>query len=144
MLDAPAQGLPCAPSTGMHRRTLLRGATALLPGSLTAAPRATAALAQEDPLPAWNDSAAKTAILDFVMAATDEGDADFIPVADRIATCDQDFYLHEFWRFVHVQQEVATFARTFIDFPPQQTPASFNVDAIVTNVKEQIAKHPYN
>jgi arylsulfatase A-like enzyme len=56
----------------------------------------------------------------------------------------QDFYLHEFWRFVYVQREVATFAQTFIEFPPQQTPASFNVDAIVTQVKEQIVKHPYN
>ena len=51
----------------------------------------------------------------------------------------QDFYMHEFWRFVYVQQEVAKFAQTFIDFPPQQTPASFNVEAIVAQVKEQIA-----
>jgi arylsulfatase A-like enzyme len=56
----------------------------------------------------------------------------------------QDFYLHEFWRFVYVQQEVATFAQTFLDFPPQQTPASFNVAAITDQVREQIAKHVSN
>ena len=41
----------------------------------------------------------------------------------------QDFYLYEFWRFVYVQEVVGKFAQTFIDFPPQQTPASFNIDA---------------
>jgi arylsulfatase len=56
----------------------------------------------------------------------------------------QDFYLHEFWRFVYVQEQVATFAQTFIAFPPQQTPASFNIDAVVIQVKEQIAKHASN
>jgi arylsulfatase A-like enzyme len=53
----------------------------------------------------------------------------------------QDFYLYEFWRFVYVQEVVGQFAQTFIEFPPQQTPASFNIDQIVDQVKEQIAKH---
>ena len=35
-----------------------------------------------------------------------------------------------------MQQEVAKFAQSFIDFPPMQTPASFNLEA----VKEQILK----
>ena len=42
------------------------------------------------PLPSWNDSATKQAILDFVAAATDEGNDGFVPPADRIATFDQD------------------------------------------------------
>ena len=62
----------------------------------------------------------------------------------EVPAATQDFYLYEFWRFVYVQQQVATFAQTFIDFPPQQTPASFNVDQIVTQVKEQIARHHGN
>jgi arylsulfatase len=49
-----------------------------------------------------------------------------------------DFYMHEFWRFVYVQQTVETFAQTFVDFPPQQAPASFNVGAIVAQVREQV------
>ena len=46
--------------------------------------------AQDDPLPSWNDGAAKQAILDFIAAATDEGNDGFVPIADRIATFDQD------------------------------------------------------
>jgi len=47
-----------------------------------------------------------------------------------------DWYIYEFWRFVFVQQEVAKFGQSFIDFPPMQTPASFNLET----VKEQIMK----
>ncbi|WP_315057675.1 HAD family hydrolase [Chryseobacterium indoltheticum] len=43
-----------------------------------------------DPLPSWNDSANKKAIIDFVTKTTTEGSADFIPVADRIACFDND------------------------------------------------------
>jgi phosphoserine phosphatase len=46
--------------------------------------------AAEDPLPSWNDGAAKTAIVEFVNAVTTTGGADFVPPADRIATFDQD------------------------------------------------------
>jgi arylsulfatase A-like enzyme len=56
----------------------------------------------------------------------------------------QDFYLYEFWRFVYVQEVVGKFAQTFIDFPPQQTPASFNIDAVVNQVKGVIAKNAGN
>ncbi len=48
------------------------------------------ALAQSDPLPSWNDGAAKRAIIQFVKATTTRGSAQFVPVAERIATFDQD------------------------------------------------------
>lgn len=48
------------------------------------------ALAQNDPLPSWNDGSARQAILDFVKATTTEGSADYVAPADRIATFDQD------------------------------------------------------
>lgn len=51
---------------------------------------ATAAQAQEDPLPSWNDGTPKTAILDFVAAVTTEGGPDFVPVDARVATFDND------------------------------------------------------
>ena len=36
-----------------------------------------------------------------------------------------NWFAYEFWRFVFVQQEVAKYAQTFIDFPPMQpAPAS--------------------
>jgi len=49
-----------------------------------------------------------------------------------------DFYAREFWRFVLVQQQVAELARTAIEFPPMQAPASFNLDAIKRQVEEVI------
>ncbi len=45
-----------------------------------------------------------------------------------------EWFKFEFWRFVLVQQEVAKFAETAIEFPPMQKGASFNLEA----VKEQI------
>lgn len=45
---------------------------------------------QGDPLPSWNDGAAKRGIIDFVTRVTREGGPDFTPVADRIATFDND------------------------------------------------------
>ena len=43
-----------------------------------------------DPLPSWNDGAAKARIVAFVGAVTDEGDKDFVPAAARIAVFDND------------------------------------------------------
>jgi phosphoglycolate phosphatase-like HAD superfamily hydrolase len=43
-----------------------------------------------DPLPAWNDGAAKSAIEKFVQTTTDPASKDFVPPAARIATFDQD------------------------------------------------------
>jgi hypothetical protein len=48
----------------------------------------------------------------------------------------KDWWAYEFWRFVFVQQEVAKLGQTFIDFPPMQVGASFNLD----KVKEKIQK----
>ena len=50
----------------------------------------TPALAQTDPLPSWNDSPAKQAIIGFVQATTDESSQDFVPAAERIAVFDND------------------------------------------------------
>jgi phosphoglycolate phosphatase-like HAD superfamily hydrolase len=48
------------------------------------------ALAQSDPLPSWNDGAAKSAINEFVHTTTDQASPKFVPLAERIATFDQD------------------------------------------------------
>lgn len=50
----------------------------------------TAAFAQPDPLPSWNDGNAKAAILDFVGKVTREGGPDYVKPAERIATFDND------------------------------------------------------
>ncbi len=43
-----------------------------------------------DPLPSWADRAPKQRILDFVARVTEEGGADYVPPAERIATFDND------------------------------------------------------
>ncbi|WP_291989958.1 HAD family hydrolase [Candidatus Accumulibacter sp. ACC007] len=48
------------------------------------------AQAQTDPLPSWNDGAAKQAIIGFVTETTTPGSLQFVPPAERIATFDQD------------------------------------------------------
>ena len=45
-----------------------------------------------------------------------------------------EWFTYQFWRFVFVQDVVAKFGETFVEFPPMQKPASFNLEA----VKEQI------
>jgi phosphoglycolate phosphatase-like HAD superfamily hydrolase len=46
--------------------------------------------AQTDPLPSWNDGAAKQAIVTFVKDTTTQGSPTFVPPEERIATFDQD------------------------------------------------------
>jgi phosphoserine phosphatase len=43
-----------------------------------------------DPLASWNDGKAKQSIVDFVAKVTKQGSPDFVPVAERIATFDND------------------------------------------------------
>ena len=47
-------------------------------------------LQAQDPLPSWNDTAPKKAIVAFVDKVTKEGSADFVPPNERIATFDND------------------------------------------------------
>lgn len=48
------------------------------------------AWAAEDPLPSWNSGPSKTAIIKFVQSVTNADSPDFVPVAERIATFDND------------------------------------------------------
>jgi len=66
----------------LTRRTVLVAAAALL----VAAP----ALCQTDPLPSWNDTGPKAAIVSFVEKVTKEGSPDFVPEPERIAVFDND------------------------------------------------------
>ena len=46
--------------------------------------------AAADPLPSWNEGAAKQSIVAFVSRVTKQGSPDFVPEAERIATFDND------------------------------------------------------
>ncbi len=48
---------------------------------------------------------------------------------------------YECWRFVFVQQEVAKAAETFIEFPPLQKGASFNMEAVKEQVQRAMQAH---
>jgi phosphoglycolate phosphatase-like HAD superfamily hydrolase len=48
------------------------------------------ALALDDPLPSWNDTSSKDAIINFVTRVTNEGGEDFVAPAERIAVFDND------------------------------------------------------
>jgi phosphoglycolate phosphatase-like HAD superfamily hydrolase len=69
-----------------HMKRCLTGLPSLLGGILVAS----LAVAQTDPLPSWNDGAAKRAIINFVHATTEKSSAKYVPPPERIATFDQD------------------------------------------------------
>jgi hypothetical protein len=66
----------------LTRRTILAAAATLLV--------IPAALAQSDPLPSWNDTAPKAAIIEFVEKVTKDGSPDFVAEPERIAVFDND------------------------------------------------------
>ncbi len=70
------------------------------------------AIARQDPLPSWNEGAAKTSITTFLEKVTKEGSTDFVPVPERIATFDHDgclwseqpMYFQAFFVFDRIKQ----------------------------------------
>ena len=48
------------------------------------------------------------------------------------------WFVNQFWRFVFVQQEVAKEAQTFLEYPPMQGGASFNLSAIKAELEEKM------
>jgi arylsulfatase A-like enzyme len=61
-----------------------------------------------------------------------------------------DWFKYQFWRFVFVQQVMGKAIQTFIDYPPMQRGASFNLDAIKAEMAKKMeqaeaaAKGPSN
>ena len=70
------------------------------------------AYAQSDPLPSWNNTAPKKSIMEFVEKKTKTGSPDFVPLAERIATFDNDgtlwaeqpMYFQAFFIFDRIKQ----------------------------------------
>ncbi len=59
-------------------------------GVLAAGLAAATTVQAADPLPSWNDTTAKKAIVEFIKKVTTEGSPDFVPAAERIAVFDND------------------------------------------------------
>jgi phosphoserine phosphatase len=84
-----------------------------------------------DPLPSWNDGDVKTSIVAFVEKVTKEGGPDFAPVAERIATfdndgtlwCEQPMYFQMIFAFERIKETAG-------DHPEwkQQEPYKFVLD----------------
>ena len=51
-----------------------------------------------------------------------------------------DWFKYQFWRFVFVQQLMAKEIQTFLDFPPMQRGASFNLDALKAEMAKKMAE----
>jgi phosphoglycolate phosphatase-like HAD superfamily hydrolase len=73
----------------LSRRAML-AAFAALPALPMSLPVAALAQPAGDPLPSWNDTASKKAIVTFVNRVTKQGSPEFVPEAERIATFDND------------------------------------------------------
>ena len=82
----------------------------------------------EDPLPSWNDSASKKAIIDFVERVTDENSDDYVPVDQRIATFDNDGTLWSeqpmYFQLAFVMSRIHTMAPQHPDWKEKEPFAS--------------------
>ena len=50
-----------------------------------------------------------------------------------------NWYVYEFWRFVFVKDEIGKEAQSFLDFPPMQKGASFNLEALKEELEKKMA-----
>ncbi len=51
-----------------------------------------------------------------------------------------DWFKYEFWRFVFVQQTMGKVLQTFLDYPPMQRGASFNLEAVKAEMAQKMAQ----
>jgi len=51
-----------------------------------------------------------------------------------------DWFKYQFWRFVFVQQVMGKEIQTFLEFPPMQRGASFNLDAVKAEMGKRMAE----
>ncbi len=51
-----------------------------------------------------------------------------------------DWYMYQFWRFTFVQKMMGKELQTFIEFPPMQRGASFNLDALKAEMAKRMAE----
>ncbi|SFI96440.1 arylsulfatase [Planctomicrobium piriforme] len=60
-----------------------------------------------------------------------------MPSGDKGSINYYDWFAYEFWRFTFVQQEVGKYAQTFIEYPPMQAGASFNLEALKAELEKK-------
>ena len=81
-----------------------------------------------DPLPSWNDTDSKRAIIEFVEKITEEGSEDFVPPEERIATFDNDGTLWAerplYFQFIFAVERVKELAGQHPDWKAEEPFAS--------------------
>lgn len=100
-----------------------------------------------DPLPSWNEGAAKQAIVNFIQTTTDHANSDYIPPEERIATFDQDgtlwveqpMYTQVIYCFDRVAQIVEE-KPELKDVEPFKTVLSGNHEAIAKLTMQDLEK----
>ncbi|QDU35846.1 Arylsulfatase [Maioricimonas rarisocia] len=55
-----------------------------------------------------------------------------------------NWWTYEFWRFVFVQEQVAALAKTFVEFPPMQPGATFNLESVRRQVEKALSNRTGN
>jgi phosphoserine phosphatase len=108
---------------------------------------ATPAAHAQDPLPSWNDGAAKTAIVDFVKKTTEKNSPQFVTVEERIAVFDQDGTLwveHPLYtQAMYCLDRVRALVRRkpqLADVEPYKTAMSGDLEAVSRLSREDLAK----
>ena len=98
------------------------------------------AVTNSDPLPSWNDVTSKKEIIAFVTTVTDSDSPNFIPIADRIATFDNDGNLWSeqpaYFQLFFAIDRVKAMA---VDHPEWKTQQPFK--AVLENDMEEFKKH---
>ncbi|MEZ5082794.1 MAG: HAD family hydrolase [Bacteroidales bacterium] len=93
-----------------------------------------------DPLPSWNNGTTKSAIVDYVNDVTNVTSENFIPVADRIATFDNDGNLWSeqpaYFQLFFAMDRIKAMAA---DHPEWKTEQPFK--AVLENDMKELAKH---
>lgn len=49
-----------------------------------------------------------------------------------------NWFAYQFWRFVYAQQEIGKYAQTFLEHPPMQKGASFNLEALKAELEKKM------
>src|SRR6478609_8417910 len=93
--------------------------------------------AQTDPLPSWNESVPKQTLLKFIADTTTEGNANYVPIAERIAVFDNDGTLWAenpiYFQLAYVRDRIQAIAPQHPEWKEKQP-----FKAIIENDKEQI------
>jgi arylsulfatase len=62
-----------------------------------------------------------------------------LPKSDCGSLAFYNWFAYEFWRFVFVQKEIEKAAQSFVEFPPMQRGATFDLEAVKAQIQSAIA-----